>query len=95
MELTLEAIQSLIKMVVDNKLDKLELGDLKISKSRYEASKAEARPTVNNPTLIDEDEILYWSTSTPTLTAEQIELLAANPPPKPKRGRPKNTPKES
>lgn len=90
MELTVDIISQLIKLVVENKLDKLELGDLKIMKTRYESPKQEQKSLNNNTSINDADELLFWSTSSPSLTQEQIAELAMNglpDLPKPKRGR--------
>lgn len=89
MELTVENIEQLVKIACANKLDKLKFGDLEITKTRHDGVKGDAK-TLNNPTSVnDADELLYWSTSSPTLTQEQIDALAVNGAdlPKPKRTR--------
>lgn len=87
MELTVEIIEQLVKLAVNNKLDKLKLGELEITKTRHDSDKKDSKPANNLPLLTDEDELLYWSTSAPNLTPEQIEALSVNPPPKPKRSK--------
>lgn len=81
MELTVENIKQLIELAVKNKLDRLKVGELEITKTKYDqVAKAEPK-TLNTPASVsDPDELLFWSTSSPTLTQEQIAELAVNAP---------------
>lgn len=84
MELTLELIQALAKLVVDHKLDKLKLDALEITKTKHEVSH---EPMVNNlasKQQFTDEELLFWSSSAPALTPEQVEALSVNPPPRKK-----------
>lgn len=84
MELTLELVQALSRLVVEHKLDSLKLGELEIRKSKHEAAKLEVQSN-NNPTSIEElDDILFHSTSAPPLSLEQLEALTITPIKKPK-----------
>jgi len=79
MELTLELIQALSKLVVDHKLDRLKCGELEITKTKHEAPKLDVQSN-NNPTSIAElDDILFHSTSAPPLSLEQLEALTITP----------------
>ena len=42
MELDLKTIEKLMQLMVDKKLDSLQLGDFHLTKSRHETAKAEA-----------------------------------------------------
>lgn len=84
MELTLEMIQALSKLVVDHKLDSLKLGELEIVKSKHEGIKNEPRSSANLASM-SEEELLFYSTSAPALTIEEVEALAVNPPPRKKK----------
>jgi hypothetical protein len=87
MELSVEIIEQLVKIAVANKLDRLKVGDLEILKTKHDVPKTESK-NLNNPASVnDADELLFWSTSSPSLTQEQIEALAVNELPKTKRGR--------
>lgn len=83
MELTLELIQALSKLVVDHKLDRLKLGDLEILKTKHEVAKSD-RPAVPNLASMSGEELLFYSTTAPALTVEEVEQLAVNPPPRKK-----------
>lgn len=87
MELTVEVIEQLVKIACSNKLDRLKVGELEILKTRHEGVKTEAKTLNNSTSVNDADEILFWSTSSPSLTQEQIDALAVNELPKTKRGR--------
>lgn len=79
MELTIDTIKELVKLVTTHKLDKLRLGDLEITKSRHESAKDK---TANNSISISDEELLYMS-GAPALTAEEIAMLTDNPMPLP------------
>ena len=71
------------------KIDQLKLGELSLTKSRHEPTKAETQPSKSN-SFMDDEEILYWSSSSPKLqlSEEELNALAANPEPKPtKKGK--------
>lgn len=94
MALDLSQIKELIKLAVDNKLDSLEFEGLKISKSKYDIQtpiKSDPNKSItSNDFITDPDEILYWSSSAPALTQEQIDALSYPAIPKeekPKRAR--------
>ena len=79
MELTIEQIKALSKLVVDHKLDSLEYGSLKLTKTKHEPPKTEKAPATN-PVFLTDEELLFASTSAPVLTPEEIEAFAINPP---------------
>jgi hypothetical protein len=89
MALDTSTIKELIKLLVDNKLDTLEFEGLKITRSRHEILKAADNKSVSShqETVTDPDELLFWSTSTPSLTQEQISALAFSDLPTPKSKR--------
>lgn len=77
MELTLDLIKELTALLVEHKLDKLKLGDFEINKSRHENAKvAESTPQLSNTVpLLDEEELLFHSTSSPS----RINIEEINP----------------
>lgn len=79
MEITLDVVEQLAKLLTKHKLDKIKLGELEIVKSRHEVMKVE-KPMMHN-TVFDE-ELLYMS-GAPALTAEEIEAYAIDPMPLP------------
>jgi hypothetical protein len=81
MELTVKDIQALAKIVVNEKLDSLEYGNLKIVKTRHETPKTSSQSITNSAFLSDE-ELMFASTMAPALTQEELEALAVNPPPR-------------
>ncbi len=83
MELTLEIIQALSKMVVDHKLDRIKVGELEILKTKHESPKLE-KPAIPNLASLSGEELLFYSTSAPALTPEEVEQLSVNPPPRKK-----------
>lgn len=86
MELTIKDIKELVQLIVDNKLDRLNFQGVEITKSKHDVqSIKEPKSSANNQALLDEDEILFYSTSSPSLTMKEIEELAANPPPRKQR----------
>lgn len=81
MELTIEVVQALAKIVVDNKLDCLKLEGIEITKAKHEPAKLEkANNSSSNGGVMDGEELLYWSSSSPNFTQEQIDDLAINSP---------------
>lgn len=81
-------IELLVKLMVDNKLDRLLLpGTLELQRSKHDVPKQSSadKLTNNNQALLDEDELLFYSTSSPSLTQKEIEELASNPPPRKQR----------
>lgn len=75
MELTLDLIKDLTALLVEHKLDKLKVGDFEICKSRHENTKTAEIPTklTNSLPLLDEDELLFHSTSSPSsISKEEI-----------------------
>ncbi len=79
MEMTLELVQQLAKVLTTHKLDRLELGELVLVKTKHEAARAESLP--NNITASNQDieDILFHSTSAPELTLEQLSSLTVTP----------------
>ncbi len=84
MELTLELVQALSKLVVDHKLDRLKLGDLEITKTKHESVKLDDKSNNNSVSNEELDDILFHSTSAPTLSLEQLAALTVTPIKKPK-----------
>lgn len=76
-------IEQLIKLVVANKIDRLKFGDIEIVKTRHDVAKTDNK-LASNQDVIDEDELLYWSTSSPSLSKEQIDALSYVPQTRPK-----------
>ena len=71
-------IEQLVKLMVDNKIDSLILpGHLEIIKSRHEVQKPDNKQ-INNQALLNEDELLFYSTSSPSLSMKDLEELAYN-----------------
>ncbi len=64
-------------MMVDHKLDRIKLGDFELVKSKHDNS-AKETPTTSAPKVLDDEELLFWSSSAPALTQEQIEALSYN-----------------
>ena len=58
MELSLQTIEALIKLVSDHKLDSLELGELKITKTLHEVKEG-ATPIPFTPSKMTDEEILF------------------------------------
>jgi hypothetical protein len=79
MDLNLESIEALLKMVSAHKIDKLKVGDLEIVKTRHEQPKAEtpAQLTRDMP-----EDLLYYSTSIPNRAAIEAQQLAFSQPKK-------------
>ena len=84
MELTLELIQALAKLVVDQKLDRLKCGELEIIKTKHESVRLEEKPNNNSTSVEELDDILFHSTSAPPLSLEQLAALTVTPIKKPK-----------
>lgn len=67
------------------------MGEIEITKTRYETVPKEKINNIasSNEVVNDPDELLYWSSSGPQLTQEQINELAVNSPlaVKPKRAK--------
>lgn len=84
MELSVQVIQELMKLMEEHKIDKLKLDSLELIKTRHEPGKTDNSSNKLTSNIVDDEELLFWSTSTPALTPEQIEALSANPPPPPK-----------
>lgn len=57
MELTLQTIESLVKLVSDHKLDSLQLGDLKITKTLHEVKEGPSIPFA--PSKMTDEELLF------------------------------------
>ena len=79
MDLTLDNIKFLAQLVVDLKLDSLKLGDLELHKTKHEQPKLDIKS--NNDTVSNQelDEILFHSTSAPSLTLEDLEAMSITP----------------
>ena len=78
--MNIEEVELFIKLLMDNKLDFLKVGDLEIHKSRFDQPKQESKP--NNSTLSEEDDIdsiLFHSTSAPALSIEELEAITTTP----------------
>ena len=73
-------IKELVKLLVENKLDRLKIGDIEICKSRHDQPKVEIKSNnpISNQVVTDPDELLYWSTSSPVITKEDLEELSEN-----------------
>lgn len=79
MEITPAIINEIMEMMVKHRVDRVKLGELELLKTKHEGSKAN-----NNSSSIavpmSEEELLFYSTTAPALTPEQVEALAVNPP---------------
>lgn len=84
MELTLELVQALSKLVVDLKLDRLKLGELEIIKTKHESPKLEDKSNNNIASSEELDDLLFHSTSAPALSLEQLAALTITPIKQPK-----------
>lgn len=76
---TIKFIKELVKLVVDNKLDNFKLDNIEISKSKHDLTPPAKLDKTNKQPLskeYDDEEILFYSTSAPALTLEQIEELS-------------------
>lgn len=73
MELDLDTIKQLVILLTEHKLDKLKIGELEICKTRHENVKVtdNSKNLTNNP-ILNEDELLFYSTSAPNRPSEQI-----------------------
>ncbi len=77
----LELMELLVKLLIDNKLDRLRLGEFEILKSKHDLPvKDKSNNAASLAAQIDPDELLFWSSSSPALTEEQINDLAVNSP---------------
>ena len=82
-DITLEQVQILANVLTLHKLDRLEFNGLVLVKSRHESTQTnQAQGVLQEPLLLDEDELLFHSTNAPALTPEQVDLLSINPPPR-------------
>jgi len=77
----LSYIQGLIKLMVDNKLDGLSVGEIKLSKVKYDPPVVNKVPQQKMPELDpSEDQIMSWSLSEPMPNADAIaEILSSEP----------------
>jgi hypothetical protein len=85
-------VKELVRLVVENKLDTLEFEGLRIVKTRHDSvpKPVPDNKPVSSHEITDPDEILFYSSSAPALTQEQIDAMAFSsvPESKPKqRGR--------
>lgn len=69
MDITLENIEKLAQIMEKYKLDKIKVGDLELDKTRHESFKSEKKST-NNNVLLSDEELLYWSTSAPSINED-------------------------
>lgn len=81
MEIDMDIIKQLIELVVENKLDKLKLGDLEISKSRYDNIKnpESSNKVVLKGEVLDPDELMFYSSSSRHASAEEANAHVINP----------------
>ena len=78
MDIDLTTIKELAKLVVEHKLDLLQLGSLTIEKKKHESAKFESQAT---QTALNEDleDMLFHSTSAPSLSLEQMASMTVTP----------------
>lgn len=76
MDINLETIESLIKLMTANRVDCIELGELKILKIKHDPVKADKDNVTSKKSIFTEEEVLFHST-TNALTLQQIEELEA------------------
>jgi hypothetical protein len=76
MDLTVETIEALAKLVTAHRLDSLKVGELELVKSQHDViplKRASKPPKTAQPT--DPDELLYWSSQAPKMTAAEDRAL--------------------
>lgn len=81
MEITVETIESLAKLLTAYKLDRIKIGDFEISKTKHESSSSASKQPVHNLTFPSDEELLFLSAG--GITAEQLKELAVDPMPVP------------
>ena len=81
LEINVETIRALAQILDTLKLDSIKYGDLEIKKSRHELTPQDQKPLQEMASILDEEDLLFHSTSAPALTPEQVAALAVNPPP--------------
>ncbi len=68
----LDTLRDVIKLMVDNKLDSVSFGGITLTKSKHEVPRIE-RDQTNKPALQEDlDELLFHSTSAPSLSFEEL-----------------------
>jgi hypothetical protein len=78
-EYNLDVVKELINILVSNKLDCLEVGDIKICKTRWESKPIEKKEPTQKQLEADMDEILFYSTSAPPMSLEDLETITVTP----------------
>jgi len=75
-------IESLMQLCVKYKVDRLVANEagIEIIKTKHDVIRQEvvAPPQQEHQLITDNDELLFWSSSSPALTVEQIEQLSLN-----------------
>lgn len=76
MELTVEVVESLAKILDAHKLDSLKFGELELVKSRHEGAVRPASKVMGlQDAPVDPDELLYWSSQASNLTPEEESTI--------------------
>lgn len=73
-----EYIKQLIKLVVDNKLDQLQVGDVFIQKTRYDVPKKASQEITSQEiaSVQTPEELIFWSSGgTPILSDLEKDLI--------------------
>ena len=78
MELDLNSIEALMRLMQTFKIDRLKIQDLELTKTRHEGAKAETGAPPNLTSLPEED-ILFWSTNAPPIPREALDEIALAP----------------
>ena len=65
MEITVEVVEALAKILTSHKLDSLKVGELELVKSKHEAPGPKSPGKTKSVTQVDSDELLYWSSQSP------------------------------
>lgn len=81
MEITVETIEALAKLLITHKLDRIKIGEFEISKSKHESSSSAQKQPVHNLAFPSDNELLFLSAG--GITAEQLQELAVDPMPVP------------
>lgn len=83
MELNTDNIKALMQLMQDFRIDRLKLESLELVKTKHETAKEKTNNTSSSIEPIDDEELLFWSSSAPALTQEQIDAMSYTQVPKP------------
>jgi hypothetical protein len=80
----LKDLEAIIKLLSKHQLECLEIGDIKITKSKHLGKAIPQKKQVESPVNLDIDEddhLMFASTSAPKMALEDFSLFSANLPP--------------